>query len=398
MLLKDISVVKLKIKKSYIEDATICGLIIATLAFHDQTKFMVFFQISAFLLELWKHRLKIPLMIIMRNYIFWEMTFVLLGISSLLWAPNNDTIISCAVSILQVTMCGMTLILYCDSRGKWHKAINFIIVAALILIVRLLVAVPMSAWGNGERVGQYLGTGNSGGYGNTGLTYVLSIGAIFVLHKGIDGKNNLYSILFVIITVFSFLSGSKKAMVLFAITVFMTSILNSKNLLNLLKSLIISAIVILLGWYLLTNNAILYNSIGIRFEYFINFFIGKDTDASTLTRVDYIYSSLEIFKEYPILGVGLDGFRYFNSRLCWAENNFLEILADLGIIGIIVYYSFPISIMLKSLKYRLLGIKGSSLLLVLLGCLFFVDMTMVTYSNDFLQMYWVLGFLSIYVK
>ena len=177
------------------------------------------------------------------------------------------------------------------------------------------------------------------------------------------------------------------------------AMLTSKNIGNLIKSSVIAIILIVLGWYLIMNNQLLYNSVGVRFESLINYFSGMKSDSSTETRADYFSQAIGMFKENPIIGIGLDGFRFFNNRRCWAENNYAEILADLGFIGAIIYYIFPINLLWNAIKRRLNGDIEISVIVTFMICfLFVIDISMVTYSNDSLQLYLVFSYIVFSVE
>ena len=209
----------MNIKKINLENLIMACMVISTLAFHDVTIMMVVFELLAIGYQIKKRNGKIDLTNLLKKYLLWEIAFVAFCILSFIWALNTDTLFNCVLSIIQVVICGTAIILYCDTEEKKEKIVKYIMLASSILIARLLIVVPFEAWGEKTRIGQYLGSGSSGGYGNTGLTYVLSIGAIFVLNQGIKSKSRWYYVLFVIFTLFSMLSGSKKAIIIFVMTI-----------------------------------------------------------------------------------------------------------------------------------------------------------------------------------
>lgn len=388
---------KIKIGRIDQSNIAIAALIISTLAFHDQTKLMVITQLLTFIVivvNCWK----CTVTRYFKKYVIWEIFFVFFCALSYFWAINTTTLVSYVISIFQIIMFGTTLILYTKSEKQITNITNYIITSCVILIFRLIVTVPVSAWGSGTRIGQYLGSGQSGGYGNTNLTYVLSLGAIFALFKGIESKKKKYYILVATFTLFSMLSGSKKSIILLFITLLLTMILTSKNILKFAKMLLISSISLLVVWYAIMYVDVLYQSVGFRMEIFISYFNGGETDASTLSRSDFLLQGIEMIKNRPILGVGLDGFRYFNLQRAWAENNFIELLADLGIVGFVIYYYFPISIIVKAIKLKMKNYLKCEIVIVLMACLMFIDTTMVSYANDFLNFYLIITYLFLEVS
>lgn len=377
------------ISKKDIVDFLVGMYVITTLAFHDKTLVMLMFQILAFGASIVMEN-RIVVSDLLKSYVIWKGLFVIFSLLSFVWALNTDTILSCVLSICQVTMCGITLILYCNTNDNIDKLVKYCIVSCVLLIIRLLVVVPINAWKEGERVGQYLGSGESGGYGNTGVTYVLSIGAVFVFFEAIRKKEKIYYIMMLLFTLFSLLSGSKKAIIIFGVMVLLTALLNNKSPRKTVMVFFGAVIVSIVGLYIVMKVDILYNSVGIRIEQMVNLFTGGKVDASTTSRITYLIQAKDIFLDKPICGVGLDGFRYFNKRLCWAENNMMELLADLGIVGFLIYYWFPVVVLIKAVVKRMQDNVDSVFLIVIMATFFVIDVTMVTYSQETIQFYFVI--------
>lgn len=61
-------------------------------------------------------------------------------------------------------------------------------------------------------------------------------------------------------------------------------------------------------------------------------------DVSLRSRSSYIEIGFALFKEHPILGVGIDNARLYTSRNVYLHNNFIELLADGGLVGFVLYY------------------------------------------------------------
>ena len=108
--------------------------------------------------------------------------------------------------------------------------------------------------------------------------------------------------------------------------------------------------------YLMMTNEILYSVVGYRFEALLTTLLnGVDTNStyhnSSDTRLLLIRYGIDLFKEKPIFGYGLDGYRIVTPLTgYYAHNNYIEIMVDLGLIGLILYYWFPIKLLIKSIK------------------------------------------------
>ncbi len=73
----------------------------------------------------------------------------------------------------------------------------------------------------------------------------------------------------------------------------------------------------------------------------------KSTKGTLEARVDLAYFAWEVATEYP-LGVGLDNFRVLAGA--YAHSNYLELLADTGLIGVLLYYTVFLLIIVKLIK------------------------------------------------
>lgn len=139
------------------------------------------------------------------------------------------------------------------------------------------------------------------------------------------------------------------------------------------KTLKIITVIILvyLSYYLVMNNAVLYNIIGWRLER------TGDTDASSLERTELMIGAIKIgFSNF--FGVGLHNYMYYTSQRLYAHNNFLEIFADLGIVGLVAYYSIAIGSIWDVIRYT----KRQELKywLVYIGVYLAVDFGQVSYN------------------
>jgi putative inorganic carbon (HCO3(-)) transporter len=69
---------------------------------------------------------------------------------------------------------------------------------------------------------------------------------------------------------------------------------------------------------------------------------------STIMRWNYWKDTLAIIKAFPLTGVGLGNFNLTQSR--FAHNSYLQIFAEMGILGIISFLWLVISVLNRGLK------------------------------------------------
>ena len=157
------------IKKNLFENLSIAGLIIVTLAFHDKTKLMVFFQIFAFVIQIINNidNTRFKFNFLLKKYLNWELLFILYCFFSYFWSLNSGTLFNWLISLFQVIIIGISIIMYCNSNERITNVYKYMMLSCFVLVIRLLILVPLDVWGNGERIGLYIGSDSSGGYGNT---------------------------------------------------------------------------------------------------------------------------------------------------------------------------------------------------------------------------------------
>lgn len=122
-------------------------------------------------------------------------------------------------------------------------------------------------------------------------------------------------------------------------------------------------------------------------------------DHSTIVRQQYVDIGIKIFKDAPILGMGIDNPRLVVNELFgknqYLHNNFVELLAGTGLLGTVAFYSMDVYFALCFRKlYRK---KDSELMLCILlaVCLLVMDFGKVSYYYKESYFYLLIIFLKI---
>ena len=125
-----------------------------------------------------------------------------------------------------------------------------------------------------------------------------------------------------------------------------------------------------------------------RLETFLNFFSGEGKiDNSTLNRVKLIELGVEIWREHPLLGIGMDNARMiggevFNKGEYYLHNNYMELLADGGLIGFLLYYSMPFLLLTRAVRQQRRWVEDDAMICVILLLLMLVlDIGFVSYDS-----------------
>lgn len=175
-------------------------------------------------------------------------------------------------------------------------------------------------------------------------------------------------------------------------------VLNSSKKRNrhLVFKIAIAGIVFIGVFWIIFNVDFFYNYIGYRMETFFNFLRGEGKiDASTLVRQVLVDQAVAFWKQSPIIGNGLDTFKVMSSYGVYSHNNYVELLCNLGIIGVIVYYSYFFYLIVKLFRIKTQNsIKWYWLIIVV--CMAIFDVGGVSYN--IFQIHIMLVLVDLYVK
>ncbi|MDE5984739.1 MAG: O-antigen ligase family protein [Eubacterium sp.] len=283
---------------------------------------------------------------------------VLLFLSTKFWAYSHITGSRTMMGVFRCFGIGLAMFLYIDTSEKALSVMQSFVYASAIMGVAALVTTPTS---------QYFQAGDDGfgvalGQQRNGIGAIaagMSVVSVY-LRRYTDFKyGNYLSVFFVLLTI---ITGSRGSLVQLLI-LFVLIVIIDKDLFKMMTKIIIFVIAAVIIILMLRNIPILYENIWLRFEDMFATITGeKIEDASTKGREFYKEIAFNMFLKKPFLGWGLDGFTcylrdnpYYKGyyiEAVYSHCNFSELMADLGVVGLLVWYVPTASILIKSFKYR----------------------------------------------
>lgn len=267
-------------------------------------------------------------------YTFRTLVFTIYCSLSLSWAfvPNKDIVIV----LFLITAVTFTLINYVNDYKKFEIVLIGLIIAGILLCVYIFINVGLDTLINSRF--------ELKGYNSNDVGIKVAISGLASIYF-ITNKKRIKLNYFVLILVIPFVlfSNSKKAVILLIFGIVLYFILRAKEMSKKVKYAFFSILVLLIVCYAMFNIEWLYSNIGIRFETLINQVIyGRNGSQSDTLRIDFINYGLHLAKTKPFLGYGIDNFRYiigyYLSVNTYAHNNYIELLVDVGMIGLFLYY------------------------------------------------------------
>jgi len=149
------------------------------------------------------------------------------------------------------------------------------------------------------------------------------------------------------------------------------------------KNIIYGAVILLMfiiGFNFLLENEEFAEQLGFvseRFEDAQGTIEGTGYEGSADLRLFFIKEGFETWKNNPVLGIGLNNFSFYYGT--YTHNNFIEMLANLGIIGLILYYLIYLFCFLNVIKIKDFNLKVSGLFFLIL--FLFMDSAWVSYVS-----------------
>lgn len=215
-----------------------------------------------------------------------------------------------------------------------------------------------------------------------GLTLLFAITlSLYLIKTNTNKWHKLFY--YLLISFFSYLiifTGSRKAIIGFAslpILLYITYFIKiGKRHLFRILCLTILLLGFLIGFSIYLTQTPFYYRIQSFQELIISSDINTVEDGSLINRFYFYKMAYHLWKQHPILGVGNDQFRYYTGvyfpllRSTYSHSNYMEILADFGIVGFILYYLIYLAIFRNLFRlWRLDLIKNDSSVLILLTVL-----------------------------
>ena len=314
----------------------------------------------------------------------WYTLFILFALISGFWADSlllSLGPIRKMVQILAVTYC---MDLYINDEDRMRRYMRAVMAASVFMIVYVFVFTPPDQWFAG-----FLGSVTHQNTNDIGLAcsvcVLLSFYFAYIRRR------------YYIVTAASFflcvLTSSRKSLLMSVFGIIFLAVFNYRARNYFLRLLVILSAAAL-ALVLIYQIPALYNTVGTRMETMIRHYMtDRTSDYSIALREYYISMAKQFFREHPILGIGFNNFSYRMMRqgtvYSYAHNNYWEIAADLGIVGVFLYYWFYIYLLVKHLKRMVDGSKVSLLFSVLMLLFLIFEYSMVSYYK--MQVHMVLA-------
>jgi len=393
--------VKIEKKKKNIMSMSVLLLIVGFCALRKFKLFLYFAQLLFILCAL-IHYIK-KKTIRLTGYSMMYGLFTIFAMMSIAWSESTSNAISALRPLLQLVIIGVILVDYIDNREKVDMVFKFFLISSIALLIFLFLMTPQSVWVAAMKVSQNASSaadriGPSIGFQANwmGIICAFSI-IIWIYYYSKSNKNKKMSLLIIsILSIIVIFTKSRKAFIILIFGPMMYWLLykpRKKYILFIIPGIIL---VVFASIWAVFNVPFLYKMIGFRLIGLFSVFDPNIVvDASVTTRADMVKIGIELFKQNPIGGVGFGNFshHYFYNYSGWTEtyahNNYVELLADTGMIGFTLYYAIPLMMVFTIIKnwneFTRYDRKLTAFLFTFVFIRLIMDYGMVVYDDEFVQ-------------
>jgi len=231
------------------------------------------------------------------------------------------------------------------------------------------------------------------------IGFICALTIIIAIYFTVYEKGSLSLILVIPSLLLLSACGSRKALIILFIGIILLFIfkdIGEHKFLSVLKFLSFLLVFYFAIRFIMQFS--LFSGINARMEGLIALITGSGiVDHSAWVREQYIKLGISIFKDHPICGIGVGNAHIINAQTlgdnCYLHNNFVELLANGGIIGFALYYSIHFYIIFQMIRTKAFGSHEGQILFVLLLCIIMADYGFVSYYSKITYFYFMLIFI-----
>lgn len=287
----------------------------------------------------------------LRKYHWWCIqVFVFFAITSV-WALRPILSFWSLMQMFKLFVLTFSIYKYSYNYDRLGDVLRIFVVANILLLFFVLYYFDLSSLGEDRMSDAENGLNGNG----IAISFVFCLYAIFMVFNLIKLSyiSKVYYYVFAIIfLVFILLTGSRTGVVMLLIPIVLNQFLKSKYKVT---SIISIAIFLVFSYFLIMKIPVFYNIVGVRIMDGLNLISGNGTGAEDSSRFLLFVYGIEWFQDNPILGIGINNYRVlsnvtppFVGKNFYAHSNIIELLVDVGLVGLIIYYRYTVTLLIRA--------------------------------------------------
>lgn len=282
---------------------------------------------------------------------------------STFWAFDVDVHIEKITTIVQITILSLCYFIIFANKDHVRKFIVIFIVAGYIMCLYSLnyyggIRVFLSLMSS-TRLGSEINQANVFGY-------LAALTVVFSFYEAFYNGHKYHYALLILPLLMSFSSGSRKAFLVVAMGLVMLTYLKDRTA-DFKKTAFY--LILFVGAFYFAMQLPIFSVVTERFDALLNIFSETEkVDSSTALREKYIAQGWAYIIQKPFFGYGMAAFGELTQTGVYSHSNYIEVLVNGGIFGLLSVYMFKIYLMIRYiprvLAYNHLTILFASLLAI----------------------------------
>lgn len=304
---------------------------------------------------------------------------------TVLWAVVPNDSFKMGITLLEIFICYSLLFEHYRTVSDYHYFTNALkwsglIIAAYAFYYYGFETIIQTAFVQKTRLENEFTNINS-------LGIICSISSFIIFHDFLFKKSWEISLIIPLAIIVA-ATQSRKALFLFISSLIICLIAkyvpSIRNIKVALRLLILVLMLVVLVYEL--SKLDIFSGIVSRVDLLLNLFRKNSlSDGSSLIRKDLVELGFYIWLSHPVFGIGIDNshVKVFESlgHNYYLHNNYVELLADGGLVAFLLYYFPYIYLFINTLKKYKNNIEVSSFIIVLIIVLLFLDYGLVSYYS-----------------
>ncbi len=297
----------------------------------------------------------------------WLSSFILLGVISIAWCLSAPMVMDVVKTLIIYLAVFLLMQFSLNSGFDVEHMLKGYFLATLINAVYIVLTIDLVQLGE-----EQLGSNILEGWNGNGIGFMTAQGVLigcYLVEKNKRKIAKAFLVLCVIaLSVLTIYTGSRTAFLMLVAELILYFCLRNPS--KMVRNILISLGILVVAFYLVMTVESFYNVLGIRLEGLFALFGGEgEVDSSSDIRNLFIENGKRWFLEQPAFGYGLNNYKVLNGaatgRATYAHNTFIELAVDLGVVGLVWYYSVYVYLMYHLFK----DVKGRPINAFLLSAL-----------------------------
>ena len=325
------------------------------------------------------------------KYNIWYILFTVFACLSFFWAMSKEYVIKVLPNIVALSAFGVALFCHIKKKEDFNKLLKMFVIANIYAAVKILILYFFTEGTPARRILSITGI-----HFNT-VAQVLGFSVIITIYLLATTKNKKYILAILIQMLVIYMAESRKALLIPIFAAIVMILLKKKTRKELRNYIIIGMLGILTLVLFIEINPETRKE----FKNLISsvVFQQETEDYSINLRGFFIDTGIQLFKQRPVTGAGLNNFAYYVKNYTeytedrYSHNNYIEMLSCLGIVGLILFYWLYLYLIVKIIRKKERNITNVFAMALILTLTIF-EWGIVSYSGC---MYNIIIFIAFYI-